>query len=566
MTLGSRPPGGLGGPSTPGKSAYQSWLDAGNTGTEAQFLAAIKGKSAYELWLAAGNSGTQLQFLASLAGKSAYQTWLDAGNTGTQAQFLASLNGTNGKSAYQSWLDAGNTGTEAQWVASMQGGLWRSGAGAPSNALGKDGDLYANTLTYDVYMRAGGTYSVIMNIKGQSGLVDRGAWAASTAYAAGDLVSYQNALYTALTAHTSGATFDATKWMVRFTTPDPNIVTTLDHSAIPADRFVMTAPGSTTLEEAQPWPLDLADATLYYKDPSGILRRPNVTVIPNAPGGGAAASRIILIDKPLPNSPNYSVVTPAVAAAMQPTVTNAVKELGTIGAGQFSFTDRPPLAVVDTSLTPVKDDLTTYTQGSTTSIQGIFTSQGAALTQTLLVGNNETAFTSTLFLRINGGGTSGLHVVTREDTATMVDGAEEVLIKPDTTGGFSAINIFARFTNPGGTGTESALVLRLTTGGLSLWTLTAGGVWTQLKNPAGTNATYSTPIAQGTGYRVTWQWAGTKVRAKIRTVNGADTGWQVRGWQSTVLGAGKIGWGNDIGYTKVGQHSIVRSADLPPAA
>lgn len=63
-------------------------------------------------------------------GKSAYQIWLDAGNKGTQQDFLNSLkvkgdpgsNGTDGKSAYQIWLDAGNSGTEQDFINSLKAG------------------------------------------------------------------------------------------------------------------------------------------------------------------------------------------------------------------------------------------------------------------------------------------------------------------------------------------------------------------------------------------------------------------------------------------------------------
>jgi hypothetical protein len=81
--------------------------------------AGSNGKSTYQLWLDAGNSGTLLQFLATQKGadgKSSYQLWLDAGNAGTVAQFLLSLKGTNGKSSYQLWLDAGNVGTLQQFI------------------------------------------------------------------------------------------------------------------------------------------------------------------------------------------------------------------------------------------------------------------------------------------------------------------------------------------------------------------------------------------------------------------------------------------------------------------
>lgn len=49
------------------------------------------------------------------------------------------------------------------------GSVWRSGAGAPSNDLGVNGDYYLNTTTSDVYLKATGTYSVVANIEGAQG-------------------------------------------------------------------------------------------------------------------------------------------------------------------------------------------------------------------------------------------------------------------------------------------------------------------------------------------------------------------------------------------------------------
>ena len=161
-----------------GKSAYEIWLDAGNKGTETDFLNAIKGakgdkgdkgdsgndgangtngKSAYEIWLDAGNQGTETDFLNALKGdkgdkgnngtngadgKSAYQIWLDDGNQGTETDFLNAIkgakgdkgnngtNGADGKSAYQIWLDAGNQGTQADFLNSLKGEK-----GDPGNSL-----------------------------------------------------------------------------------------------------------------------------------------------------------------------------------------------------------------------------------------------------------------------------------------------------------------------------------------------------------------------------------------------------------------------------------------------
>lgn len=64
------------------------------------------GLSAYEIWLQAGNEGTEQDFLDSLKGEdgtngvdglSAYEIWLDEGNSGTVQDFLASLQGRDGQ-------------------------------------------------------------------------------------------------------------------------------------------------------------------------------------------------------------------------------------------------------------------------------------------------------------------------------------------------------------------------------------------------------------------------------------------------------------------------------------
>lgn len=53
--------------------------------------------------------------------------------------------------------------------AGSPGAVWRVAAGVPSNSLGIDGDLYLNSASGNVYLRATGTYSVVANIKGSTG-------------------------------------------------------------------------------------------------------------------------------------------------------------------------------------------------------------------------------------------------------------------------------------------------------------------------------------------------------------------------------------------------------------
>ena len=109
----------------------------------------------------AGNDGTD--------GKSAYQIWLDAGNTGSEQDFLNSLKGQNGtegaagqdgvdgKSAYQIWVDAGNTGDEAAFLASLKGSQGEQGSVGPAGEAGK-------AFTYDMF-----TEDQLAGLKGPQG-------------------------------------------------------------------------------------------------------------------------------------------------------------------------------------------------------------------------------------------------------------------------------------------------------------------------------------------------------------------------------------------------------------
>ena len=141
-----------------GKSAYQVWLDLGNTGTEADFIASLKGVK--------GDSGKDgSNGIDGKDGKSAYQIWLDAGNKGTQADYLKSLKGDKGdkgdsikgetgdtgKSAYQIWLDAGNKGTEADFLQSLvgkQGEQGKQGVDGPRGFTGPAGKNFQIKKTF----------------------------------------------------------------------------------------------------------------------------------------------------------------------------------------------------------------------------------------------------------------------------------------------------------------------------------------------------------------------------------------------------------------------------------
>lgn len=111
----------------PGKSAYQIWLDAGNTGSEQDYLNSLKGQD--------GQPGEQGKDGAQ--GKSAYQIWLDAGNTGTEEQYLASLKGEDGQPGEQGKDGNSITAIKEQYYLStsnqsLQGGAWSDTQALPT--------------------------------------------------------------------------------------------------------------------------------------------------------------------------------------------------------------------------------------------------------------------------------------------------------------------------------------------------------------------------------------------------------------------------------------------------
>ena len=126
----------------PGKSAYQTWIDQGNKGTEQDFLASLKGEKGDDG--ATGNTGAD-----GKPGLSAYQLAVNAGFRGTESEWLESFkngprgeqgpsgkNGQDGKSAYQILLDSGNKGTETDFLNSLIG---PRGAEGPAGKPGHDG-------------------------------------------------------------------------------------------------------------------------------------------------------------------------------------------------------------------------------------------------------------------------------------------------------------------------------------------------------------------------------------------------------------------------------------------
>ncbi len=109
-----------------GASAYQLWLDAGNVGTIDDFLASLIGEQGDQG--IQGEQGLQgLQGVAGIQGDpginglSAYELWLEAGNSGTLQDFINALGGGIGASAYDLAVSEGYVGTLEEWLASLNG-------------------------------------------------------------------------------------------------------------------------------------------------------------------------------------------------------------------------------------------------------------------------------------------------------------------------------------------------------------------------------------------------------------------------------------------------------------
>lgn len=131
---------------TPGKSAYQLWLDEGNKGSEQDFLASLKGEKGD-----AGKTGETGQ--TGQPGLSAYQLAVNAGFKGSETEWLDYLrkgpqgpqgtpgkDGKDGQSAYQIWLNNGHKGTETDFLNSLIGERGEQGPKGEPGQNGQDGE------------------------------------------------------------------------------------------------------------------------------------------------------------------------------------------------------------------------------------------------------------------------------------------------------------------------------------------------------------------------------------------------------------------------------------------
>ena len=123
----------------------------------------------YQLAKASGYKGTLSQFIEEFKGADGKDGKDGVGIAGAMfdedAHLILTL--TNG-----STIDCGEVSVELSGADSAN--AWHTGSTAPISSLGKNGDLYLNTVTCDVYKKVDGAWSVIARLKSDGGVVNEG--------------------------------------------------------------------------------------------------------------------------------------------------------------------------------------------------------------------------------------------------------------------------------------------------------------------------------------------------------------------------------------------------------
>lgn len=131
------------------------------------------------LWIYSGTAWFDAGPFRGEDGKSAYQEWLDAGNTGTEGDFVEYMEGKTGEdgaSAYQLAVDGGFVGDQVAWLASLKGKDGRNvqilGSVETFDDLPVDPaaqDAYTVRDTNTLYMYIGAAWVNLGEFKGDQG-------------------------------------------------------------------------------------------------------------------------------------------------------------------------------------------------------------------------------------------------------------------------------------------------------------------------------------------------------------------------------------------------------------
>jgi hypothetical protein len=167
-----------------GLSAYQIWLNNGNSGTEAAFLAALNGSDGVDgnTWfsVSSGAPSSGLGVVNDFALSTGRYVYRKTGVSTWAYQYdlkgVSGTNGSNGLSAYQIWLNNGNSGTEAAFLNDLNGNDGVDGntwynidSGSLTTSFGKTGDFDLSLGRY-VYKKVNATtWQYQYDLKGPQG-------------------------------------------------------------------------------------------------------------------------------------------------------------------------------------------------------------------------------------------------------------------------------------------------------------------------------------------------------------------------------------------------------------
>ncbi|MCJ2098931.1 hypothetical protein [Methylobacterium sp. E-046] len=210
--------------------------------------------------------------------------------------------GPPGMSAYETWLAAGNAGSVAVFLASLVGAKGDKGADGTNGTNGTNG--------------ANGTNGV------QPWQTPPAAWASSTPYTAtppASVVTYNGACYVCSTSHTSGASFDGSKFTL---IAAAGASTISSGSVVNSVRAQSSAVATTSVQT----PLsDVAPTTSNTVLISGL----SVTITPKATGNKLRVRAVL--------QGSLNVLGSIVGAVFQGAGTNAVAaNLVTAGGNGYS--------------------------------------------------------------------------------------------------------------------------------------------------------------------------------------------------------------------------------------
>lgn len=498
-------------------------------------------------------------------------------------------------------------------AAGTNGNVTYSGSTAPSNALGANGDYYINSTTQDYYVKASGTWGIIMNLKGSNGangssilngagVPSGGAGLNGDTYinttngdlytkAAGVWAQQLNIKGTSGSIQYSGSAAPVVgtgvngDYYLNTSTGDYYFksagawgqITNLKGAAganplaLPAGtltggtlgNLVLRVPGTSTVVDADRWmKTELKRQQFYWLDSAGIYWLPGalVPVSVNQTAGNVVA----LNSKTAAASSNWvSFASGSQPASLDFTSTLGYVEIGTMETtNQMRFNPRAPLFLDDNPVT-VFNNFSTYPSSSTlptdfTSIYSAFTysNYGTTANNGYPYGRIFEIYSNDALQHAAAWNTLGATPV-----GDFLDGEIQAVMQHGGATGSLLLN--ARMTGSGGNETRVFASINTAVQGIRVFTQVAGAASIQVDTVAFT-------CANDTPYRIRFGVYGPYCRIKVWAAGTTEPAtWNLTTYQTAVLGTGK--WGPGVSgsggnYNRLGDLGICQNFGSAPVA